>query len=96
MQRLRFEMRSSFPLGEMVITQGAMSELTQADVLKAFMRHTRGDWGDLCDEDKQENAFSLQHGFRLLSRYHADNGTAFYVITEHDRSKTTVLLTTEY
>ncbi len=54
MQRLRFEMRSSFPLGEMVITQGAMSELTQADVLKAFVRHTRGDWGDLCDEDKQE------------------------------------------
>ena len=96
MQKSRFEMRSMIPLWEMVITQGAMAELTPADVLKAFSRHARGDWGDLCDEDKQENEFSLQHGYRLLSRYHADNGTTFYVITEHDRSITTVLLTTEY
>lgn len=88
--------RSLFPLGEMVVTRGAMAELTQAEVLSAFVRHSQGDWGDLCNEDKHENKFGLQHGFRLVSRYQSGNGTAFYVITEHDRSMTTVLLTTEY
>ena len=55
-----------------------------------------GDWGELCEEDRQENEFSLREGFRLLSAYTSAQGEKFWVITERDRSVTTVLLPEEY
>jgi hypothetical protein len=59
-------------------------------------RHLTGDWGDLEVEDKVENELSLREGFRLLSAYHLPDGTKVWIITEADRSVTTVLLPDEY
>ena len=59
---------------------------------RALTRHAAGDWGNLCDEDRRENELALQEGHRLLSAYQADDGTKFWIITEADRSVTTVLL----
>jgi len=65
-------------------------------VVKALCRHATGNWGVLCEEDVRENELSLEKGFRLFSAYHAEDGTKFYVITEADRSVTTVLLPEDY
>ena len=66
------------------------------EVLNALGRHAHGDWGEVNEEDWEENEFSLREGFRLLSSYRSQNETKFWVITEHDRSVTTVLLPEEY
>lgn len=87
---------SKFEAGQIVITRGAMSRLTQDDVLKALIRHLDGDWGDLDEHDRKQNEAALEHGCRLLSRYVSSAGTTFWVITEHDRSTTTFLLPEEY
>jgi len=85
-----------FLLGQTVITRGANDELDQSDVLMALQRHTSGDWGDLGDEDKQANEDALKTGARLFSAYHSSKGTKFWIITEADRSATTILLPSEY
>ena len=87
-----------FPLGQVVTTPGALAALEKAgqgpqDFLS---RHVRGEWGDLCEEDQRENAFSLERGFRLFSSYQTKMGAKLYVITEADRSATTILLPEEY
>jgi hypothetical protein len=87
---------SKFEVGEIVFTRGAMSCLTQDDVLKALVRHMNGDWGDVDDHDRKENEFALEQGLRLLSRYVTSTGATFWVITEHDRSITTFLLPEDY
>jgi hypothetical protein len=87
---------TKFPLGQTVITPNALERLTQADVLGALKRHAEGDWGDVCDEDRQENDLSLREGFRLLSVYHSGSGEKFWIITEADRSATTVLMPEDY
>jgi hypothetical protein len=65
-------------------------------MMQALRRHARGDWGDLDDEDLQANERALKDGTRLLSAYHSSAGTKFWIITEWDRSATTVLLPEEY
>jgi len=85
-----------FPLGQLVATPAALAELTHEDIQTALKRHLRGDWGDVEDEDRAENDFSLKQGFRLLSVYTGSNGTKFWIITEADRSSTTILLPSEY
>lgn len=86
-----------FSLGQVVATPGALRVLYGAgeDPLKFLCRHANGDWGDVDEHDKRENELSLQHGFRLLSSYTA-NGAKLWVITEADRSITTILLPEEY
>ena len=64
--------------------------------LGVLSRHLRGDWGDLCQEDKAENELSLKHGFRLLSSYPITDNDTIWIITEADRSVTTLLLPSEY
>ena len=64
--------------------------------LEFLSRHLRGDWGDLCPEDKTENELSLKHGFRLLSSYPVSETEKLWIITEADRSVTTLLLPAEY
>jgi hypothetical protein len=59
-------------------------------------RHASGDWGDLSEEDKKENEFSLVHSLRLLSSSTLSSGTEIWVVTEGDRSSTTLLLPKEY
>ena len=87
-----------FPLGQTLATPGALEALEQADQDPAALlaRHQSGDWGDLDDEDKQENELSLKQGFRLLSGYHLTTGVKVWVITESDRSASTILLPSEY
>ena len=85
-----------FSLGQTVSTSNAQNALNQEDVLNTTARHSRGDWGDLCDEDRQANEQALEHGERLFSVYHDRDSTKFYIITEHDRSVTTVLLPEDY
>lgn len=86
-----------FPLGRVVITPGA-SEALKADgaaLMTILVRHRTGDWGDLDDEDKHANNVALSRGTRLLSAYHV-KGTEVWIITEADRSATTILLPEEY
>lgn len=85
-----------FPVGRLVCTQGAEAELTPFDVSLALNRHSQADWGDCCPEDRKSNDEALKCGSRLFSVYHAENGTKFWIITEWDRSATTVLLPHEY
>jgi len=61
-----------------------------------LVRHIAGDWGDVDEHDRRENELSLIHGLRLLSAYTLSSGTKIWVITEADRSATTVLLPEEY
>jgi hypothetical protein len=90
--------KSLFPLGEIVSTPGALTALQEAGHLPAefLSRHATGDWGDLCEADRQENELSLREGYRLFSSYILRNGQKLWIITEHDRSVTTLLLPCEY
>ena len=85
-----------FTLGQIVITNNAQRTLQPEDIPLALGRHLRGDWGDVDEEDRQENELSLHEGFRLLSVYHDRNGVKFWIITEADRSATTSLLPDDY
>lgn len=83
-------------LGQVVITANAASTLQDEDVLIALHRHSTGDWGNLCPEDRTANEGALINGTRLLSSYRSKTGIAFWIITEADRSLTTVLLPADY
>ena len=87
-----------FPAGRIVATPGALALLEEAQKSPSefLSRHLRGDWGDLCPEDKAENELSLKHGFRLMSSYRISDGENLWIITEADRSVTTLLLPAEY
>ena len=85
-----------FETGQIVATPGALSLAEQGvDLLDYLLRHVQGDWGDLCEEDRAENEFSVKNGFRILSSYTTQYGK-LWVITEADRSATTFLLPEEY
>jgi hypothetical protein len=88
-----------FPLGQIVATPGALAALAKAGQtpLDFLTRHVCGDWGELDPHDQKENELGLKRGFRLLSSYRTSSGdTKVWVITEADRSVTTVLLPEEY
>lgn len=87
-----------FPLGRVVATSGAIAALqaTRQNPLDFLKRHGQGDWGELDAHDIAENEFSLATGFRLLSAYRLTDGTYVWIITEADRSVTTLLLPHEY
>jgi hypothetical protein len=79
-------------------TPGAIEALSDAEQEAAefLYRHQHGDWGNLGDEDKQENEFSVDKHLRIFSAYHLSDGTKLWIITEADRSVTTLLLPSEY
>ena len=79
-------------------TPAALRALEKAEQLPAeFLdRHVNGDWGDLPEADKQENEFSVEHGFRILSAYTTSAGEQIWILTEADQSATTILLPSEY
>ena len=87
-----------FPLDRVVATPGAIEALAQANVdgRELLSKHHRGDWGDLTDEDKQENEFSVDKYLRIFSSYKISADEKIWVITEADRSATTLLLPSEY
>lgn len=89
--------RTTFPLGQIVATQNALDVLTQSDIDIALQRHALRDWGDdLCQEDYAANNQALLDGTRILSVYKSATGDAYWIITEADRSATTVLLPSDY
>jgi hypothetical protein len=85
-----------FPDGTLVITPNALSQLAQEDIMRGIERHRAGDWGDLENHDLWENDLSLANGQRLWSVYYSAIGVKFWIITEADRSVTTVLLPGDY
>ena len=87
-----------FPLRRVVATPGALAALEKAEQLPAeFLdRHVNGDWGEVPEADKQENKLSVEQGFRILSAYTTSAGDKLWILTEADRSATTLLLPEEY
>ena len=85
------------PLGRVVATPGALKLLSEAgeDSFCYLDRHAWGDWGDLDGHDRRENELSLQHGWRIVSSYPVGEKT-IWVISEADRTVTTVLLSEDY
>lgn len=90
------QLRHGLSLGRTVITSNAAQQLDPDDVYTALRRHEIGDWGEVCKEDRAENELALKDGFRLMSAYTSRNGVKFWIITEADRSTTTVLLPEDY
>lgn len=84
------------PLGQVVITRGAFEALPAVEVFDCLLRHAEGDWGDVCQEDWALNDEALENESRLLSSYRTKAEIRFWIITEWDRSITTILLPLEY
>ena len=88
-------MQPRFPVGMTYATPGALA--LEVDLTRYLHRHHCGDWGDeLCAEDRAANEQALKDGSRLLSCYRTPAGDRLYIITEWDRSMTTILLPSEY
>jgi len=87
----------AFPLGRVVATPGALKLLQEIgeDPLCYLARHRSGDWGDLDNYDRKENELALKHGWRIVSSYPIED-RCIWIITEADRSLTTILLPEEY
>jgi hypothetical protein len=87
-----------FPLEQIVATPGALHVLGQCHVDPQVLlsRHQAGDWGELSPADRDENELSVKQGFRILSNYPVGADERLWVITEADRSVTTILLPSEY
>ena len=90
------EHTTSFPLGRTVITANALDVLQPEDVQNALRRHTRRDWGEVPAEDARANDAAMLEGCRLLSAFRDRRGVKFWIITEAERSVTTVLLPEDY
>ncbi|MBA3256332.1 MAG: hypothetical protein H0T64_06745 [Pyrinomonadaceae bacterium] len=91
-------MGARFALGETFITPGAQEALDIAGqtAIQFLRRHMSSDWGEVSEDDAQQNELSLREGFRLLSAYRTVKGQKLWIITEADRSATTILLPDEY
>jgi hypothetical protein len=92
------EMRSvmaKFVLGEIVVTTGVLQAVPELDQFVALNRHAQCDWGDISEDDKLANENGLKHKERLMSVFFGHNGIKFWIITEADRSCTTLLLPEE-
>lgn len=87
-----------FPLGQLVMTRGAIETLAEAgqSPMEFIQRHQSGDWGEVPEADRRENDFSVTHGFRILSAYRTTRDVRIWVLTEADRTTTTILLPDEY
>jgi hypothetical protein len=91
-------MPTRFSLGRLLLTPGAQAAMSAAEQspLEFLSRHASGDWGEVDAHDQRENELSLQAGFRLLSAYRTRTDIKLWIITEADRSATTILLPSEY
>jgi len=94
----------ALPLGRIVATRGALETVEALRIAQCIARHAAGDWGCVCEADRQANDAAVKEGDRILSAYpidpsrpsrgHGDN--TLWIITEWDRSVTTALLPEEY
>lgn len=88
---------AKFSLGRLVATPGALEALGKAMAgINYVKRHASGDWGEVCAEDAASNDLALVDGSRVLSAYTLPTGVRIWIITEADRSATTILLPEEY
>jgi len=89
-----------FRLGRWFVTSGARAKLVGQSITDAFNRHAKGDFGNVCEEDFDANLDAIAEGLHIVSSYRCDNNqgstSKVYVITEADRSMTTLLLAPEY
>jgi len=90
-----------FDLGKLLLSQGVNDLVADngefaRHVLGCLWRHAKGDWGDLCEGDKRENELAVREGLRILSAYESWEFPKLWIITEADRSVTTVLFPDEY
>ena len=90
-------MTAPLPLGKVVATPGALKLLSEMgeDPFGYIARHATGDWGNFCAFDRRQNEIALREGLRVLSSYEVHTGRV-WIITEADRSITTILLPEEY
>ena len=95
-ERAESQAGTLFELGRVVSTPGALANLVREDIDDGLRRHRRSDWGNVGQVDWSLNDLALLQGGRLWSVHHGRNGEAFFIITEADRSVTTVLLPGEY
>ena len=88
----------AFELGQIVATPAALAVLKKAGQQpdEFLTRHARCEWGDVDEDDRRENDYSLEHGFRILSAYRTNAGDRLWIITEGDRTVITLLLPEEY
>ena len=94
-------MKAKFPHGGIYFTRGVNDMVSEKDDFAMFAneslgRHLTGDWGDVCEEDRQSNEEALKDGSRLFSVYKREGLPTIWIITEADRSATTVLFPDEY
>lgn len=87
-----------FALGQIGTTPGALNTMTELGIapLELIHRHVTGDWDDMGAEDQQQNLLAIQSGRRIFSSYKIGATTKIWIITEADRSSTTLLLPSEY
>ena len=85
-----------FELGKLVATPAVLAAVPRSVIDLAVARHLSGDWGDMSDADKQTNEQALKDGGRLFSAYQVREDTRIWIITEADRSASTVLLPSDY
>lgn len=83
------------PLGYVVVTANALDRLVEGDWWDGLARHSRGDWGEICKHDWKRNDIACKKLLRLFSVYRDSAGTTYWIITEADRSRTTILLPEE-
>jgi hypothetical protein len=85
-----------FDVGQIRVTTQALKTIDEDDFFNCFVRHMAGDWGDLDEHDWKANDDAVEFGSRIVSSYCDRRGNSFWIITEADRSSTTVLLPLEY
>lgn len=87
-----------FALGQVVATSGALTTVTDLGVspLDLIHRHVTGDWSDMRADDQHQNLLAIHSGLRIFSSYKLSSSTKIWIITEADRSSTTLLLPDEY
>jgi hypothetical protein len=85
-----------FQLGQLFATPNALGQVSHEDIQAALERHLRCDWGEVCKDDWKANDQALLDDTRLLSVYKSATGEKFWIITEADRSLTTVLMPEDY
>lgn len=87
-----------FPLGKVFMTPGALTSLARNKMSEVLLlaRHVHGDWSEMHEDDQETNLQAIEEGGRVLSAFAMRDQTKIWVITEADRSVTTLLLPEEY
>lgn len=85
-----------FRMGHLGASPAVLESVPKEELFQLLERHLCGDWGDVSDNDASANEQALRHGLRIMSWYQTSGGARIQVITEADRSATTILLAKEY